>query len=216
MIQAVLFDMDGVLVDSQTIHYNADRMTLLYYGIETDNQTLEKYAGTTTPNRMQSFQRDFGVKESLPALCEKQGEILEGLLRDSVMEAIEGIPDLLTALSEKGYRLGVASSTKRRLVELILEKIKIKRFFEEVTTGDEVANGKPAPDIFLAAAKKFTVLPQNCLVIEDSENGVQAGKAAGMKVIGFQNATTGKQNLHQADFVIESFQKLSMAQIEAL
>ena len=104
--------------------------------------------------------------------------------------------------------MAVASSTNRELVEIILKKLNLIAYWQSFTGGDEVNLGKPQPDVFLLAAQKLAVAPQKCLVFEDSKNGVLAAKAAGMKVIGYQNSGSGRQDLSAADAIISNFRDM--------
>ncbi|MFW6262482.1 MAG: HAD family hydrolase [Thermotogota bacterium] len=126
---------------------------------------------------------------------------------------MEYLHELLKWANKKKLKLGVASSTDEKFVLLILEKIGIIDYFQTVVCGNHIYHSKPAPDIFLKAAKKLVLSPQECVVIEDSSNGVKAGKSAGMYVIGFQS-DDGSQNLSDADKLVHSLKEAKVA-IEA-
>ena len=120
-----------------------------------------------------------------------------------------GIPELLRSIKSKGLKTAVASSSGYELINMVLEKLDIAKYFDCITSGVDVKRGKPAPDVFLLAAEKLGVMPDECLVIEDSENGVIAAKSAEMMAVGYINPTSGKQCLDRADVITDDFRKLN-------
>jgi HAD superfamily hydrolase (TIGR01509 family) len=116
------------------------------------------------------------------------------------LEPMAGIPDLIKFLQQNTFKIGLASSSSRRNVDLILQKLKLAEHFDATVTGTEVKNGKPHPEIFLTCAAKLGVKPEHCLVLEDSPHGIAGAKSAKMKTIGFANPNSGHQDLSQADY----------------
>ena len=108
----------------------------------------------------------------------------------------------------------VASSTTKPIIEVILKKLKLYDLFNIIISGDEVENGKPAPDIFLQAAARLSVKPLECVVVEDSYNGVKAAKSAGMYCLGYHNPNSGCQNISDADKIINSFANINIKDIK--
>lgn len=126
-------------------------------------------------------------------------------------ERLEPIPDVgkwLSWLKTQNIPLAVASSSPKALIELIMDKTGLGIYFDAFVTGEEVAHGKPAPDIFLHAAGLLGVEPASCLVIEDSRNGVRAAKSAGIRCVGYHNPGSGNQDLSLADEVVRSYEQL--------
>ena len=119
-------------------------------------------------------------------------------------QPIEGIRDLINDI-HNNYNVTIASSSSRKIIETVLKKFNLERFFTAIVSGAELTNSKPHPEIFQTAAKLSGVKPENCLVIEDSHNGVVAAKKAKMYCLAFANPNSGKQDLSLADFVIHEF-----------
>lgn len=212
MVKAVIFDMDGVLVNSQPIHYKADIFTLKDLGIAIAQSDLEKYAGTSNPNRFANFKKDFSIKQTIEQITAIQQKYIFNLIAKENLEPVSGVKHLIKAL-HINTKIAVASSSSYKFVNAVLNKIGIINFFDEIVSGEDMINSKPAPDIFLATANKLNVFPSDCVVIEDSTNGVLAAIAAKMKCIGYINATSGNQDLSKADLTIDDFNKLDANQI---
>ena len=199
-MKAVIFDMDGVLVDSQPYHFKADIDTMAEYGVIKGQKFYESFAGTLTADRMRTL-KEMSIK--------RENMILDIMGKEDI-KPVSGIPEFLRSIEEKGLTTAVASSSDYKLINLILDRLKIAQYFDSVTSGSDVKRGKPSPDVFLLAAERIGIEPAECLVVEDSENGVKAAKAAGMKVLGYINPTSGKQDLSLADFITDDFKKISI------
>jgi HAD superfamily hydrolase (TIGR01509 family) len=130
------------------------------------------------------------------------------------LQPISHVERLIRELVEQRVPIAVASSSSPALIEMILTKSNLKSYFSVIVSGEEVSQGKPAPDIFLHAAKELGVSPSVCLVIEDSHHGVKAAKSAGMRCIGYQNLNSGKQDLSCADHIVTSYEELWRLQIK--
>jgi HAD superfamily hydrolase (TIGR01509 family) len=141
---------------------------------------------------------------------QRMNEILDSEL---ITKPINGIESLLHQFREKNYKLSVASSSAKANINFVLEKLNLKKYFDFVISGEEVANGKPAPDIFLKVAERFNIENENCIVIEDSTNGVKAASSAGMKSVGFKNNNSNFQDLTGADIVVQSFEGADLNKI---
>ncbi len=181
-IKAVIFDLDGVLLDSERYHNQAILSVLEKEGFPPDPDCITEYVGKTTPVFLREFYRDKGRE-----LSEAEHARLVQAKKDEFWslfkaEAHEGAAELVRGL-RGGYKLAVASNSPEGYVRDNLASIGLLEFFEEVISIDDVERPKPAPDTFLKAAQKLGVEPGVCLVIEDSIYGVAAAKAAGMKCI---------------------------------
>lgn len=213
MLKAVIFDMDGVLIDSEPLHYEANRLLLKRkFDIELDYEYYKQYIGSTVTHLWEKTRKDLimeGHKE-LEAYesIELRGmadEIKEELINTDGYMEIKGAPAFVKSLKGR-YKLAVASSSYLKNIERNMNNLCITECFDELVSGTQVKNPKPSPDIFLLAAEKLGVLPQECLVIEDSENGVNAAKTAGMACVGFINENSGNQNLSKANYLFEDFE----------
>ncbi len=206
MYTAVIFDMDGVLIDSQPMHFEADLLALKEAGYaDASLETVEKYAGTSSLDRWTRYKELFALANTVPELIATNVRHLHTLVQKNDLHPIEGIPELLQCLKEKNIKTAVASSSSYAFIDLILQKIGIASYFDAVVSGEDMKKGKPAPDIFLKAAAVLDTPPSACAVVEDSHNGVLAAKAAHMTCIAYVNPTSGHQDLQAADVIIESF-----------
>jgi HAD superfamily hydrolase (TIGR01509 family) len=204
--RAVIFDMDGVIVDSEPRHERAflEVMTELGYG---DNHGVQfaEYVGRTDRELWVDFVARHKPAHSLEdLLAMKRQRVLKILRHDQPL--FKGLPELIEALA-LNYRLGLASGSEPVVVEEVLRFEGLRRFFSAVTTSSEVKRGKPAPDIFLRAAELLSVNPQECWVVEDSKPGVAAGLAAGMRVIAITN-THPADELAKATMVVETYEEI--------
>ena len=209
-MKAVIFDMDGVLVDSQPYHIKADIDTMAEYGVIKDQKFYESFAGTLTADRMRTLKEMFGLDVPVEEMTIKRENMILDIMGKEDIKPVSGIQEFLRSIKEKGLTTAVASSSDYKLINLILDRLKIAQYFDSVTSGSDVKRGKPSPDVFLLAAERIGIEPAECLVVEDSENGVKAAKAAGMKALGYINPTSGKQDLSLADFITDDFKKISI------
>ena len=204
--QAIIFDMDGVIVDSEPRHERAFLQVLTDLGYS-HNHGLEfqKYIGRSDRDIWIDFVARHQPAHSLEALLAmKRKRVLEILRREEPLFA--GLPELVEKLSAN-YRLAVASGSEPEVVDAVLRFKTLRRFFSVVTTASEVKHGKPAPDIFLHAARLLGVDPRACWVIEDSKPGVAAGLAAGMRVIAITN-THPAEELAGATRTVETYSEI--------
>jgi HAD superfamily hydrolase (TIGR01509 family) len=204
--RAVIFDMDGVIVDSEPRHERAfmDVLAKLGYA-ENHGVEFASYVGRTDREVWVDFVSRHKPAESLDLLLAmKRERVLEILRQDQPLFA--GLPELVERLAAK-YRLGLASGSERIVVEEVLTFRALRRFFSAVTTASDVAQGKPAPDIFLRSAQLLGVDPSECWVIEDSKPGVAAGLAAGMRVIAITN-THPAEELGHATRVVGGYEEI--------
>lgn len=199
-IKAVIFDMDGVIINSEPLHYEVDKIVLNRRGRQVEDAYLDKFVGFTNRAMWDVICRELSLEDPPESLEGEQLALKLALLKEKEFHPIEGIPELMTFFRERGVRIGLASSSPRAFIEGVLDKLGLTDFIEEWESGEHVERSKPAPDVFLHVAKKLDVKPEKCLVIEDSRSGVTAAKAAGMVCVGFVNPHSGKQDLSRADY----------------
>ncbi len=181
-MEAVIFDMDGVLTDSEPMINRAAIDGLREYGIDAEPGDFRPFVGMGEDHYIRGVAQKYGLKY-VPAIKARVYEIYFNLISGQ-LKAFPGVHALLDQLRAHPIRLGLASSADRIKIEANLKAIDVDpAWFDVVIAGDEVANMKPAPDIYLTAAKKLGVSPQHCCVIEDAVNGVRAAKAAGMRCV---------------------------------
>ena len=210
---AVIFDMDGVIVDSEPRHERAflDVVHELGYG-NTHGVQWADWVGRSDHELWADFVAKHKPAESLEQLLKmKRDRVVEIIRREQPVFA--GLAELVGRLS-RVCKLGLASGSERPVVEAVLSLQDLRRFFSATVTGSDIKRGKPAPDIFLRAAELLDVAPAHCWVIEDSKPGVAAGLAAGMRVIAITN-THPAHELRQATQVVSSYSDIERFLLKA-
>jgi len=206
-LQAVIFDMDGVLVDSEPFGFEAMRRVMARHGLPYGEEENAEFLGRTTLDSCRILRARHRLPESEETLADWYVEaMLEQIARGPIPMA--GVPEVLRGVRGAGYRLALASSAEVRLIDANLAALAIRPLFEAVVSGTQVARGKPAPDVFLAAAERLGVPAAACLVVEDSRNGLLAAKAAGMRCAVVPCAQTLHQEFGEADHRIAALPEL--------
>jgi beta-phosphoglucomutase family hydrolase len=208
MAKAFIFDMDGVIIDSEPIHMESDKMTMKYYDREISDEELNNYVGISNPDMWRVLREKHNMTASIEEILEKHTAYKKQLIQNMKLTPIKGIKVLLDELKNSGIRVGLASSSTKEFIEIILNNLGLSEYFEIIISCEDVERSKPSPDIFLKAAEVLRVKPCDCLVIEDSSHGVKAAKLAEMKCIGFINPNSGKQDLSLADAVVCSIEEI--------
>ena len=180
---AVIFDLDGVILDTEGISYDAWKRAVADFGGVLDDDVYRSIVGLKTTDIEEVFHLSFGQAFPLAEVSKRRSEYIQEYIAENGVEIKPGFNELNSFLESRGLHKAVATSSTRFLAARKLKRAGLIDKFDAIVCGDEVANGKPAPDIFLEAAKHLGVKPEECLVLEDSENGVRAAHAAGMNVI---------------------------------
>lgn len=210
MLKAILFDMDGVIIDSEPLHARAAIEAFQRFGISITTDFCYSFIGSTAKHMIEVIKEKWQLPFSLETLiCANEEAKKELLEREGGYPIIPGIRELMEALHREGYQIAIASSSPLSDISETVKRLKLGAFLQKTVSGMQVPNPKPAPDIFLCAADALGVLPSECLVIEDSSNGLRAAKAAGMTGLAFRNPNSGCQNLSMADYVIEGFEEIT-------
>ena len=202
-IEAVIFDMDGVLADSEPLYHLSMNQVLQAHGHSLTDEDNRIILGTTVIHTWKWLKDRFGLDGRLEDWIGVYDRIILKNLKENV-EPSPGLYDLLDSLKTRGLPIGLASSSQANWVDSVLTTLDVKDRFSVVVSGDMVTNGKPAPEIFLKAAGELGAEPSRCLVFEDSPHGIQAGKAAGMTVVAVLTDLTRDLDLSLADRRIES------------
>ena len=182
-IKAVLFDMDGLMVDTESLSTEAFINSAKAQGYNMTKDETLKVLGFTKANIYQFWIDYFqGTNVDGKKLVDDHYEYIENVLYTVGPEKMPYVEELLKYLRENNYKIAVASSSDTADIKNNLEKTKLEKYIDEIASGAEVENGKPAPDVFLLAAKRLGVDPKDCLILEDSKAGIKAGKASGAMV----------------------------------
>ena len=216
MIQTVIFDMDGVIIDSEPVYFEIDKQMFEELNIAVSFEEHCSYVGTSSQNMWNAIITKHGVAEQPAELMRKEYSLyLEHLANAKDLQPIDGVVELIHELYKDNFKLVLASSSQMASIDIVLNKFKLDELFIAKVSGSELAHSKPHPEIFLRSARLIKSDPSECIVIEDSKNGVTAAKAAGMKCIGFLNPNSGHQDLKNADLVIHSFGELNADIVKA-
>lgn len=184
MIKGVIFDMDGVISDTQKLHSQVESELLGRFGIAISPEEITKqYAGVRTKEFFDTLLRAQTNTYDLDKLMQEKWGRMQELATISV-DSIAGATDLIQRLFANGLPMAVASASNLNYVEAVLNTIGVHQYFKTIISGDMVSKGKPHPESFLLAAEKINIDPKDCLVIEDGVSGMEAARVAGMKCIG--------------------------------
>jgi len=208
MTKAIAFDMDGVLIDSQPLHYEIDMEVLKLCGYPATLETVTPYTGISNPDRWPRYKDNLGLTQLVDELIKLQEKIMIDIFNQANLMPIDGVVSLLQLLQSSNIPCAVASSSPGELINLVLKKCQIHEYFLHLISGEDVAAGKPAPDIYLKAARAFGLSPNECTAIEDSPIGILSAKNAGFACIAYVNPSTHGQDFSNADFYIRHFDEV--------
>jgi beta-phosphoglucomutase family hydrolase len=211
MLKAIIFDMDGVLIDSEPGHKEVEKTLFKNLGIEVPDEEHNQYIGTTSYYMWEKIKSKYNLGQEIEALVsENRSSYLSYLTSCETIEPIYGVKELIKSIHENNIELAVASSSPINVIETIIKLFKLEKYFDVLVTGDDVLKSKPFPDIFLLAAEKLGVKPEDCVVFEDSTHGVIAAKKAGMKCVGYKNLHSGNQDLTPSDLIIDNYDDIKV------
>ncbi|MCL1844434.1 MAG: HAD family phosphatase [Defluviitaleaceae bacterium] len=202
---AVIFDMDGVLIDSQPLHYAVDIRVLKACGHPATIETVTPYTGIGNPDRWPKYKEDLNLSQEVDELIAMTEEAMRDIFSAANLPLIDGVALLIDGIKAMGIRIGVASSSPPELISLILQKTGIADKFDFIVSGEDVSEGKPSPEIYLRAAEKAGFPPEKCVAIEDAPVGILAAKNAGITCIAYKNPGTIGQDFTNATYVIDKF-----------
>jgi len=203
--KAIIFDMDGVLIDSQPLHYQIDIRVIQACGYPADLNTVTPYTGISNPDRWPKYREALNLSPSPERLIEMAEQAMRDIFNETNLVPSPGIPALLKGIKEMSLHCGVASASSHELIQLVLNRTGIAQYFDAITSGEDVSVSKPAPDVYLRAAQKADHHPAQCIAIEDSAVGVLSAKNAGFTCIGYKNPNTYGQDFTHANYVIDHF-----------
>jgi HAD superfamily hydrolase (TIGR01509 family) len=209
VIDAVVFDMDGVLIESEEI-WDAVREVYVHdRGGRYDDEIQRAMMGMSSPEWSRYLHETAGIHDTPEAINAEVVRRMLAAYRER-LPLLDGAVDAVRRLAAR-FPLAVASSSNRPLIDAVLDVSGLKEHFQATVSSEEVARGKPAPDVYLEAARRLGVAPERCAAVEDSHNGIRSAKSAGMRVIAVPNASypPDAEALAQADVVIRSLDELT-------
>lgn len=207
---AFIFDMDGVLIDSETFYTEMEQINFKQLGLNISHEEHITYQGTATDEMWKKIKTKHDVPYSIEELVKMTNDLTIPVFKNMErMEPMPGVEKLIDSLKWRNVPLALASSSFPEVIEIVLDKTGLRSYFDVVVNSRMVGKSKPAPDIFLLAAKKMNVVPEKCIVIEDSTNGITAAKLAGMFCIAYNGPGSEHQDQSDADILIDDYAVLS-------
>ena len=217
MIRTVIFDMDGVIVDTEPVHRYAFFRHFAELGIEVSDTEYAKFTGSSTQNVYQQLKNQYGLTDGIDELMARKREFFNRAFDEKPDLYLLGtVRELIEDLHAHNFQLILASSASKGTIGRVMKRFELYPYFEHVISGEDFTYSKPDPAIFEHAASLAVGSKQECIIIEDSTNGIAAGKAAGIYCIGYNSEHSAMQDLSQADQVIHDFSELNATSIAAI
>lgn len=203
MIDSIIFDMDGIIIDSEPLWEKAEIELIKNHGKNYNNKYRENIIGLNQKDSVKLLKHTFTLTGSIDQIIEQRKEILLEIYRKE-LKLLPGILKLLDEAKELGLKTGLASGSPENVIQFVIEKFNMENYFSAVVSGDTTENGKPAPDIYNKTAKLMETQSEKCIAIEDSVNGVLAVKNAGMYCVAVPHPDLNRSNYCSADIIFES------------
>jgi beta-phosphoglucomutase family hydrolase len=213
-LEAVIWDLDGVLANTASYHLSAWQETFAKRGIKFTEEDFRRSFGQRNDTIIKNTLGEQTTQGEIEAIAEEK----EATFRRMVGQKIKPIPgavELVYSLRRQGVKLAIASSTPIENIRLITSSLGVANCFQAIVTGHDVTEGKPSPQVFLEAAKRLGAEPDNCIVIEDAVAGVTAAKRAGMHCVAV-TSTRSRESLKQADLIVRTLEEISIKDLEEL
>ena len=208
-IKCVIFDMDGVIIDSEEIHKKAYYETFNTLNIEVSDTLYKSFTGSSTINAFQRLVAHFNLKNDPEELVlDKRKRYVNFFENDPNLHLVAGVEEIIKYFYKKGIILILASSSAMINIDRVFNRFKLNTYFAAKISGADLKESKPNPEIFNKAAILGNISKENCVVIEDSDNGITAANDANIFVFGYANKLSEGQTLENADFVINHFSEL--------
>ncbi|RLF95398.1 hypothetical protein DRN50_03800 [Thermococci archaeon] len=217
MIQAVIFDFDGVLLDTSDQLYQGYKKVFTRLNIDYKKEQFNENYGLKTKEHFKKVLSENNIRisnEELNKLVEERDIFYRGICNN--LELLPGARKLLYELKNKNIKLGVASSTSRGNLNFFLPKLGLQDYFDHILAGNEVTRGKPHPEIYLTICDHLNIKPSYCVGIEDTDKGINALKSANMKAVAVTLTNRKKYDFSKADLIVRSLEELNWSKIKAL
>jgi HAD superfamily hydrolase (TIGR01509 family) len=217
MIKTVIFDMDGVIVDTEPVHHYAYNQHFKQLNIDVSPEMYATFTGNSTKNIFERLKVQFNLSDDVPTLVETKRNLFnEAFDSKEDLYLLDGVEDLIKDLHQNGMQLVLASSSATVTINKIFNRFGLHQYFTHIVSGEDFPKSKPHPAIFQQAAFLAKTPVENCIVIEDSTNGILAAKSAGIYCIGYDSFHSKMQDYSMADRVIRNFDELSFETIQTI
>lgn len=214
-MNAIIFDMDGVIIDSHSVAYQVLCETANQYGCNLTVDVIKSWGSLSSKQFWRRLKEEYHLSYDLTTLISSY-DIEKEIENYKEIGLISGILELVTMLKDNGYKIALATSATRKRMNAVLDMFNLHDFFNTCICDQDVSMSKPNPEIFLVAAEKLGVEAKNCIVIEDSFNGLLAAKVAGMTCIGFKGLQHVNENMEEADWIINDFKEITIEDLKKI
>ena len=217
MLKAVLFDMDGVIVDTEPLHQKAYFKMFDEVNINVTEELYQSFTGQSTINICKYLCNHFSLKQAPETLMQLKRDAFKHLFfNDSSLELIEGVRDLIKDYHDNQITLILASSASMYTINNVFSRFDLDKYFKAKLSGADLKESKPHPEIFIKAAESAGYNRDNCIVIEDSTNGIKAAHSAGIFCVGFRSEHSKNQDYSLANTVISDFNEIKFSKVSKL
>ena len=200
-MQAIIFDMDGLMIDTETIYFQTNRELAKSFGKTVSDETLWNMMGRKPAESYTIYRDALGINKTVEELLKIVYEALEKKLLTEI-RPMSGLLNILDEFKGK-MKMAIATGSPNKFLDITLNKLDLRQYFDATQSSDEIVNGKPDPEIYLKVIEKLKLKPEDCIVIEDSSNGARAGKNAGCYTIAVPSEYTYKQDFSFVDYIAE-------------
>lgn len=215
MIKTVIFDMDGVIVDTEPVHHYAYNTHFKQLNIDVSPEMYASFTGNSTKNIFERLKLQFNLENDVQSLVETKRNLFNNAFDSKEdLYLLDGVEVLIKDLYQNGMQLVLASSSATVTINRIFNRFGLHKYFSHIVSGENFPKSKPHPAIFQHAAFLSQTPVKNCIVIEDSTNGIKAAKAAGIYCIGYDSFHSKMQDYSLADMVISDFKELGFEKIK--
>mgnify|MGYP006144095013 CR=1 FL=1 len=210
MIKTVIFDMDGVIVDTEPVHYFAYQQHFKHLNIKVSDEMYATFTGNSTKNVYQKLKESFEIPDEVDGLVNHKRELFNNAFDEKEdLVLLPGVETLIKDLYNGGIQLVLASSASKVTIARVFNRFKLHEYFSHIVSGEDFPKSKPHPAIFIKAAELANTPKEECIIIEDSTNGIKAANAAGIYCVGYNSEHSKLQELSGADMIITDFKELN-------